>query len=292
MAFNFCRGTHFETPMVAPLISVFALEHLISKRSEFSSNQVAAVDALLNNLPSQRIKMRTSTRSNDAVWHELSTYNYDDYGDPDYYDSDKLMVCVCVPGVYSSTLDPVYSADVDLNFNPTDKGMGWGIINIAPHLKVLDDLCEMYDVTFNSEYVQNIIDFKNSSTKGEAFIHEFSAHDYAGGEGFVLYNHKKKAFFAGVIHNSTRTATLLGAKIFPSEHMGFAALDRHEKKDEWMAVPAQVHLNGMVPTEDTMLSDALGLAQKMRMDNHFLAEENAKLRAQLGLEENIKRPKL
>lgn len=292
MAFNFCQKSHYETPMVAPLISVFALEYLLSARHELSPDQTTALDALLHNLPTQRIKMYTSTRSNDAGRHELSTYNYDDYGDPDYCDSDKIMVCVCAPGSYSSTLDPVYSAEVDQNFTPTEKGMGWEVSNIAPHLQVLDDLCDMYDVTFNSEYIHKIIEFKSLLTKGEASIHEFSAHDYAESEGFVLYNPTKRAFFAGVIHNSIRTATLLGARIFPSAQMAFAALDRHEKKDEWTTVPAHVHLNGMVSTDDTLLSEALGLAQKMRMDNHLLAEENAKLRAQLGLEEKIKRPKL
>lgn len=292
MAFNFCRSTHFETPMVAPLISVFALEHLKSKRHEFSTDQATAFDVLLDNLPTHHIKMRTSTRSNDAVWHELSTYNYDDYGDPDYYDSDKMMVCVCAPGFYSSTLDPAYNSEVDRYFKPTEKGMGWDIVNIAPYLDIVDNLCEMYDVTFNSEHIQKILEFKNSSAKGEASIHEFSAHDYAGGEGFVLYNHQKQAFFAGVIHNSTRTSTLLGAQIFASEHRAFAALDRHEKKDEWMAVPAQVHLNGMAPTNDCLLNEALGLAQKMRMDNQILEDENAQLRAQLGLAERIKRAKM
>lgn len=292
MAFNFCRNTHFETPMAAPLISVFAVEYLKSKRHEFSSDQTAAFDALLNNLPTQRIKMRSSTRSNDAVWHEISTYNYDDYGDPDYYDSDKVMVCVCAPGSYSSTPDPVYSLEVDQNFTPTHKGMGWEVIKIAPHLNVLDNLCEMYDVTFNSEYIQKIVEFKNFSAKGEASIYEFSAHDYAEGKGFVLYNHKHQAFFAGVIHNSRRTSTLLGAQIFPSEDMAFAALNRHEKKDEWMTVPAQVHLNSMAPTNDCLLNEALGLAQKMRMDNQILEDENAQLRAQLGLAERIKRAKM
>lgn len=292
MRFNFSHTTHFETPMVAPLISVFGLEHLKNKSHEFSPEETAAFDALLNHLPMQRVKMRTNTRSNDAAWHELSTYSYDDDDCAEYYDSDKLMVCVCVPGRYSKILDPVYNADVSQHFSPTEQGLGWEIAKIAPHLHILDNLCDQYDITFNSEHIKAIVAFQKEIADGTASIYEFSADDYAYGSGVVLYNCKKQAYFAGVVHNSLRTSTLLGANIFPNEDIAFQSLDRHEKKHEWIAIPAHVRLNGMVASDDEVLNEALGVAQQLRMDNQLLEDENARLRAQLGMEPSVKRLKM
>lgn len=293
MRFNFCETTHFKTPMVAPLISVFGLEHLKAQQHEFSPEQNTAFEVFLDNLPIQRVKMRTSTRSNDAVWHELSTYSYDDDDDcEEYYDSDKLMVCVCAPGYYSSTLDPVYDKHVVEHFTSTEEGMGWQVSKVAPHLGVLDDLCEQYDVTFNSEHIKSIIEFQKNIAEGSACIHEFSTEDYALGSGVVLYNCEKQAYFSAVIHNSLRTSTLLGAQIFPNEEMAFKSLDRHEKKHEWIAVPAQVCLDGMVASDDMILNEALSLAQQLRIDNRILEDENARLREQLGIEPSVKRLKM
>lgn len=293
MRFNFCEKTNFKKPMVAPLISVYALKYLQSQRHDFSADQIQAFDALVAHLPTQHIKMRTSTRKHDAPMHEISTYTYDEYDDPDeYYDSDKLMVCLCVPGPYSATLDPVYDATIDQHFTSTPQGMGWNIAAVVDHLETLSDLCCHYDVTFNCEYIETVVEFQKKIGNGAVSIHELNTQDYACTAGVVLYSPRRQAYFAAVVHNSTRTSALLGAEIFPTEEIALRSVHHHDKKDEWVAVPAQVHLNGSVPTEDPVLNEALNLAQKMRMANQLLEEENARLRAQLGLDERPKRLKM
>lgn len=290
MRFNFCETTEFKTPMVAPLISVFGLEHLKTQRHTFTQEQHTAFEAFLENLPIPRLKICTSTRSNDVAGHELSPYSHNDCAE--YYDSDKLMVCVCVPGLYSATLDPVYDKNVGQYFTPTEDGMGWSVSKIAVHLDILDELCERYDVTFESHHIKSIVEFQKSMTKGTASIHKFSVDDYAYGSGFVLYNTAKQAYFSGMVHNLLRTSTLLCAKIFPNEDMAFKSLDRHEKIHEWIAVPAHVRLNGVVSTNDAVLNEALGLAQKLRIDNQLLEYENAQLREQLGIKPSVKHLKM
>ena len=292
MRFNFFEDTHFKTPMVAPLISVYGLNYLQSQRHDFSTQEILAFDMLVAHLPTQKIKMRSSTLRNDAPYSEISAYNYDEYHDAEYYDSDKMMVCMCVPGTYSATLDPVYNAKIGQHFSSSPHDMGWGVVAVADHLEILTDLCYNHSVTFNSEHIKDVVDFQTKMAAGLASIHELLTEDYACSAGVVLYSERQQAYFSAVIHNSTRTSTLLGAQIFPNEEMARRAVHQHDKKDEWVAVPAQVHLNGFIPTSDAVLNEALGLAQKMRMDNQLLEDENARLRAQLGLDVRPKRAKL
>lgn len=278
--------------MVAPLISVYGLNYLQSQRHEFSPEETLAFDSLVAHLPTQKIEMHSSTSRNDAPLSQISAYDYSEYNDTEYYDSKKLMLCVCVPGSYSTTLDPVCDVKIEQHFSSSPQGMGWGIAAVADHLETLTDLCYNYNVTFNSEHIEAIVNFQKKMATGKSSIHELVAQDYACSAGVVLYSSRQQAYFSAVIHNSTRTSTLLGAQIFPNEEMARSAVHQHDKKDEWVAVPAQVHLNGFIPTSDMVLNEALGLAQKMRLDNQLLEDENAQLRAQLGLDIRPKRHKM
>lgn len=232
MRFNFCEDTHFKTPMVAPLISVYGLNYLQSQRNDFSPQELLAFDTLVAHLPTQKIKMRSSTQRNDAPLSQISAYDYDEYHDAEYYDSDKVMVCLCVPGSYSATLDPVYDAKIEQHFSSTPQSMGWGVVAVANCLETLTDLCYNHSVTFNSEHIEAVVDFQKKMAQGLSSIHEFLIEDYACSSGVVLYSARQQAYFSAVLHNSTRTSTLLGAQIFPNEEMARQALHQHDKKDE------------------------------------------------------------
>lgn len=293
MRFNFCENTSFKTPEAAPIISLHALEYLKQKRSEFSEEEKTAFDALLEHLPKTRATLRSSTLHNDAPMEDLSINGYDDWSDdPEYYDCDKNTVVVCIPGISRSDLSPSYSSVAEQIFQPTHESMGWDVVALQPYLGDLHALCFNYDISFGVEHIQQIIEYQDKMKSGQCCIHEITVDDYAQAAGVVLYNTTNHVYFSAVVHNSMRTSALMGAKIFPNDEMAFNALGHHVQKDEWLTVPAAVSLNGVVMTNDVVLNDAMAVAQKLRLDNQLLEEENRRLRAQLGMDVSSKRMKM
>jgi len=275
--FAFEKEGKFSTPCVDALISVYGANTLLAHtpRSLKEQNALDALRAAVAQMETE--DMCTPTRANDESPPELKeAKRVTCIGGVSYADCCKKSYVAVQPSKFEERFVPEHTLNDWVTVTP--KTWRWNeLLTLRPHKKVLENLANENEVTFNSTMLQRTATIKGLMDKEAVTVRSpNSVADLGRASGFVLYTNE------GYLDGKCNATTIEKALVFGSERLAQMAINRYGWTDG-VIVEVEVSLKRVLGTApDGQLNEALSALQKERLKEALEHMEIDALRERLA----------